>query len=184
MDNFLFIHLLIILFRSDVHIVFRGPRSQGFGFITFESEASIDKAIDLLKGYELDGRKLNVERCTPRSERPPLRRERRFSRDNNGRRERKPRGPPSETMIFVSNLPFRMTTEELQTLLNGYNVTNCRVVCRRNGSSRGYGFVEAADHDEQLRIINEFNNCECDNRSLHFRAATSEGPHGEQPDDE
>jgi RNA recognition motif-containing protein len=165
---------LLTLTSKEVHIVFKGPRSMGYGFVTFENESDIDKAVEVLKGHELDGRELNVERCQPRSERPA--RERRQQRGS--QRERKPRGPPSDTMIYVGNLPYSMTSEDLTNMMSEYKVSGCYVVTRPNGSSKGFGFVNAATNEEQMRILNEMKDCTCDDRRINIRAATSEGPYG------
>lgn len=140
----------------------------------------IDKALEALEGKELDGRTVHAERSKPREERP-LGSGRRPSRG--GRRvERRPRGPPSDTMIYFGNLPYSMTSEDLAAMVREFSVTSCNVVTRANGSSKGFGFVHAANNAEQQRIIAEMQNATCDGRTLWVRAATSEGPYG--PGDE
>lgn len=44
-------------------------RSKGFGFIEMSSDAEAQKAIELLNGKELDGRKLTVNEARPREPR-------------------------------------------------------------------------------------------------------------------
>mgnify|MGYP005610367495 CR=1 FL=1 len=147
----------------------------GYGFVTFKDAESAPKAVDALKEKELDGRRINVQICTPRSERPP----RDTSRPTRGRRgERRPRGPPSETMLYVGNLPFTMTSEDLVNMFSDYQTTSCYVVTRKDGNSKGFGFVHAANNAEQLRILAEMKDATCDGRVLNLRAATSEGPFG------
>lgn len=155
--------------------MFRGPRSQGYGFVTFEDESIIDGAVEKLKDSELDGRKINAQKVVPREERPP----RRNNQGRRGDRPRRPRGPPSDTMIYIGNLPFSMTTEDLTQMMAEFKVTKCHVVTRHNGSSKGFGFIHAADHAEQQRILSEMKDATCDGRVLNVRAATSEGPYGD-----
>lgn len=50
-------------------------RSRGFGFVEME-EADAAKAIEMLNGKDLDGRKLRVNEARPMTERPPRRFER------------------------------------------------------------------------------------------------------------
>lgn len=50
-------------------------RSRGFGFVEME-EADSAKAIEMLNGKDLDGRKLRVNEARPMTERPPRRFER------------------------------------------------------------------------------------------------------------
>lgn len=46
-------------------------RSRGFGFVEMASEEESQKAIQMLNGHELDGRKLTVNEARPLSPRPP-----------------------------------------------------------------------------------------------------------------
>jgi RNA recognition motif-containing protein len=147
----------------------------GYGFVTFKDASIADKAVELLKDKQLDGRLINVQRCVPRAERPP-RRERPAGRGL--RNERRPRGPPSETMIYIGNLPYTLTSEDLSSMLGDFKTTSCYVVCHKSGKSKGFGFVHAADHNEQLRILAEMKGASVDDRELNVRAATSEGPYG------
>lgn len=147
----------------------------GYGFVTFKDASVAPKAVEALKEKELDGRRINVQLCTPRSERPP----RDSSRSTRGRRlERRPRGPASETMLYVGNLPFSMTSEDLMNMFADFQTTKCHVVTRKDGHSKGFGFVHAANHEEQKRILAEMKDATCDGRVLNLRAATSEGPYG------
>jgi RNA recognition motif-containing protein len=45
-------------------------RSRGFGFVEMASEAEAQKAIEMLNGREIEGRKLIVNEARPREERP------------------------------------------------------------------------------------------------------------------
>lgn len=146
----------------------------GYGFVTFKDASIAPKAVEALKDMEFDGRQINAQVCVPRSERPP--RENRSFRGD--RRERRPRGPPSETICYVGNLPYSMTSEDLSNMFNEYKTTKCYVVTRKTGQSKGFGFVHAADHAEQLRMLAEMKEATCDDRVLNIRAATSEGPYG------
>ncbi|MDD5066284.1 MAG: RNA-binding protein [bacterium] len=46
-------------------------RSKGFGFVEMASDEEAKKAIELLNGKEMDGRKLTVNEARPRESRPP-----------------------------------------------------------------------------------------------------------------
>lgn len=61
-------------------------RSRGFGFVEMGSEEDAQKAIQMLNGQELDGRKLTVNEARPLSPRPP-----RSGGDGGGFRSRGPR---------------------------------------------------------------------------------------------
>lgn len=45
-------------------------RSRGFGFVEMASDEETQKAIDTLNGFEIDGRKIVVNKARPREERP------------------------------------------------------------------------------------------------------------------
>ncbi len=45
-------------------------KSRGFGFIEYESSESADDALDGMNGYEVDGRKIRVDRANKRAPRP------------------------------------------------------------------------------------------------------------------
>lgn len=165
-----------LIFSSLAKIVFRGPRSQGFGFVTFETESDASKAVEKLKGTDFDGRKINVELTVPRSERPP--RDPSAPRRGRGRGGRfsrpRPTGPPSTTVIYVGNLPFEATDEDLGNMFSDYKFESARVIKRRDGKSKGFGFVTMSSEEEQKRAIAELSGSECDDRPLIFRAAISE----------
>jgi RNA recognition motif-containing protein len=48
-------------------------RSRGFGFVEMANDEEADKAIEILKGKELDGRTLIVNEARPMGERPARR---------------------------------------------------------------------------------------------------------------
>jgi len=54
-------------------------RSRGFGFVEME-DADAAKAVEMMNGKDLDGRKLRVNEARPLTERPP----RRFGGGNGG----------------------------------------------------------------------------------------------------
>jgi len=63
----------------STHIILRGPRSAGYGFVTVTTEAAVEKAVAELNRKELDGRAVIVEAAKPaedkeRSERRPKKR--------------------------------------------------------------------------------------------------------------
>ncbi len=46
-------------------------RSKGFGFVEMATAEEAQKAMDMFNGYELEGRKLNVNEARPLEERRP-----------------------------------------------------------------------------------------------------------------
>lgn len=56
--------------------------------------------------------------------------------------------------VFVGNLSFRATEEDLYRAFSGYGaVLKCQVPADQSGASRGYGFVEMRNRKSGLRAI-------------------------------
>src|SRR3954466_9717409 len=70
--------------------------------------------------------------------------------------------------LYVGNLSFRVTSEDLQDYFGGAGtVDSANVVYdRETGRSRGFGFVEMASEDEATSAIAQFNGSEYDGRNL------------------
>jgi RNA recognition motif-containing protein len=73
--------------------------------------------------------------------------------------------------LYVGNLSFSTTTEDLRELLSQYGtVTSAQVVMdRETGRSRGFGFVEMSDGAE--RAIEALNGQEVQGRTLTVNEA-------------
>ena len=46
-------------------------RSRGFGFVEMDTDEEAKKAVEMLNGVEVDGRKVTVNEARPMTERPP-----------------------------------------------------------------------------------------------------------------
>lgn len=70
--------------------------------------------------------------------------------------------------LYISNLSYNLTDEELQSVFATYgNVTSARVVKdRETGRSRGFGFVEMPVETEALTAINSLNGTDVGGRPL------------------
>ena len=77
------------------------------------------------------------------------------------------------TKLYVGNLSFRTTSEDLQSHFSqAGTVTSANVVTdRESGFSRGFGFVEMASDEEANNAISMFNGQELDGRSLTVNEA-------------
>jgi len=89
---------------TKANIITRGPRSLGYGFVEFSSEAEAENAVNLLNKKVLDEREINVQLAKPRDEatsarppRPP--RPPRGSSDAPRRRSRKYSGGPRTSSV-------------------------------------------------------------------------------------
>ncbi len=70
--------------------------------------------------------------------------------------------------LYVGNLSFRVTSEDLQDYFAGAGtVESANVVFdRETGRSRGFGFVEMATEDDANNAIAQFNGQEYDGRNM------------------
>ena len=77
------------------------------------------------------------------------------------------------TNIFVGNLSYQTTQEELEALFSAYGaVDRVSVVRDRDtGQPRGFAFVEMANGDEANKAITELNGREMNGRALNVNEA-------------
>lgn len=70
--------------------------------------------------------------------------------------------------LYVGNLSFRVTSEDLQEhFATAGAVESANVVYdRETGRSRGFGFVEMASDDDATAAIAQFNGSEYDGRNM------------------
>lgn len=75
--------------------------------------------------------------------------------------------------IYVGNLPFQLTEDELRGLFAQYgSVSAVRIVRdRETQRSRGFGFVEMPDDEEAARAIEALNGYSLKGRSLRVNEA-------------
>lgn len=75
--------------------------------------------------------------------------------------------------IYVGNLPFSSTSEDLERLFAQHGqVDSASVIMDRDtGRSRGFGFVEMANNDEARKAIQELDGHDFDGRRLRVNEA-------------
>ena len=75
--------------------------------------------------------------------------------------------------IYVGNLPFETTEDNLHVTFAEYGeVTSARVITdRMTGRSRGFGFVEMANNNEAEAAIRALNGTELGGRTLTVNEA-------------
>ncbi len=75
--------------------------------------------------------------------------------------------------IFVGNLPFSATEDELQKLFEPYGTIDrvAIITDRETGRSRGFGFVEMAADARAQDAINELDGAELGGRNLRINEA-------------
>ena len=72
------------------------------------------------------------------------------------------------TKLFVGNLPFSTTDQDLQNMFANAGLVNSATVIkdRETGRSRGFGFVEMSTEEEAQKAIEMFNGKEVDGRAI------------------
>jgi RNA recognition motif-containing protein len=85
--------------------------------------------------------------------------------------------------IYVGNLPWKITNEELQNMFQTHGaVRRAEVITdRETGRSRGFGFVEMENDAEALKAIDALNGMDCGGRPLTVNEAKQReerGPRG------
>ena len=84
--------------------------------------------------------------------------------------------------IYVSNIPYQTTEDELRDAFAGFgNVSSARIIKdKMTGKSRGFGFVEMGNDDEARAALEGMNGAELTGRKINAREARprEEGPGG------
>jgi len=82
--------------------------------------------------------------------------------------------------IYVGNLPYRITNQELEELFSAFGtVQKANVIMdRETNRSKGYGFVEMADASAGENAIKALDGSEIQSRNIKVNQAL---PKGEKP---
>ncbi|KAJ3441139.1 nucleic acid binding protein [Anaeramoeba flamelloides] len=88
----------------------------------------------------------------------------------------------SETTVYVTNIPFQTTDEELTEAFSEYNPKSSRVVMTKFGRSRGFGFVEFENQEDRDKAL-EMNEKEMGERTIYVKVAY-EQPKREEEEEE
>ncbi|KAK7389148.1 hypothetical protein VNO78_23981 [Psophocarpus tetragonolobus] len=135
-------------------------RSRGFGFVTMSSLEETEKAVQILSGYELNGRVLTVNKAAPRGVQPE-------------RAPRPPRSFSSSLRVYVGNLPWDVDNARLEQIFSEHGkVEDARVVYDRDtGRSRGFGFVTMSSETEMNDAIAALDGQSLDGRAIRVNVA-------------
>lgn len=78
-----------------------------------------------------------------------------------------------DSKLYVGNLPYSTTEDDLQTLFAqaGTVVSVSLIKDRDTGSSKGFGFVEMSNQTEAEKAIRMFNGYSIENRELKVNIA-------------
>lgn len=156
-------------------------RPRGFAFVRMGSVEEADRARSVLDGRILDGRSISVR---PFQAEPPARGEGRPMMGDRGPREpREPRaggmgGPAPDRTLYVGNLPYDATQEEIEVLLTGLGVEpvlRVHLPLDQDGRKRGFGFVTLGSADVAKNSIDQLRGAELRGRRLIVNLAHPKG---------
>ncbi len=85
--------------------------------------------------------------------------------------------------IYVGNLSFSLSDQDLMTIFaeHGEVASAAVVMDRETGRSRGFGFVEMENDEEANKAIQALNGKEVDGRSLNVNEARPREPRNNRP---
>lgn len=90
----------------------------------------------------------------------------------------------SKTTLFVANLPFSVDDDGLAKIFTGLSLKSAHVVKKRNGRSKGFGFVEFDSEEAQAKAKNAIDKKVVDDRELIVKIALTENPSGQSEKEE
>ncbi|KAI8371073.1 hypothetical protein BD560DRAFT_396002 [Blakeslea trispora] len=169
-------------------------RSLGYGFISFESEKEAEKAVKELDKKILDGRELNVQLAMPEpspelslgmhqiqastldtkeSSKKAKNPKKKKNKNVQKPEEKKASRTPSKTMLFIANLPYATTDQDLIKIFGNYQLVSAHVARMNNGRSKGYGFVELENEEAQQKAVESVKDLTLEGRSIYIKVALS-----------
>ncbi|PHJ25186.1 rna recognition motif-containing protein [Cystoisospora suis] len=120
-----------------------GGRNRGYGFVCFSDPKSAQQAVERMDGQVFDGKKLQVSLKRPRKETAGQLPAEMYPRTGTSK--------GTKCSLFVFHVPPNWRDEELQKHFETYGrCASAVVVRRRDGSSKGYGFVDFEDAESAL----------------------------------
>ena len=82
--------------------------------------------------------------------------------------------------LYVGNLGYNVSSDDLRQLLSAFGAVNSAEVVqdRETGRSKGFGFVEMGSNDEADKAISELNGKDHGGRALTVNEAKPREPRG------
>uniref|UniRef100_UPI0037E88FA8 polyadenylate-binding protein 1-like n=1 Tax=Semicossyphus pulcher TaxID=241346 RepID=UPI0037E88FA8 len=130
--------------------------SKGYGFVHFETHEAANRAIDTMNGMLLNDRKVFVGHFKSRKER-----EVEF-----GTKAMK------FTNVYIKNFGEDYSEEKLKEVFSAFGRTlSVRVMRDERGRSRGFGFVNYANHEDAQKAVDEMNGKEINGKIVYVGRA-------------
>jgi nucleolin len=151
-------------------------RPRGFGFVTLQTGEQAEKARSILDGSVQSGRAISVrpfQAATARRDTKP---------------EAQPSSPVEDRTLYVGNLPYDATADEVEQVLARAGVApviRVHLPVGPDGRPRGFGFVTLSSPDAVLQAIPAMQNADLRGRRVMVKVAhprgTAPGPAGRGP---
>ncbi|KAM9856231.1 polyadenylate-binding protein 1-like [Aulostomus maculatus] len=130
--------------------------SKGYGFVHFETQEAANRAIETMNGMLLNDRKVFVGHFKSRKDR-----ESEF-----GTKALK------FTNVYIKNFGEDYTDDKLKELFSAFGKTlSVRVMKDERGRSRGFGFVNYANHEDAQKAVDEMNGKEINGKLIYVGRA-------------
>ncbi|KAG1142871.1 hypothetical protein G6F37_002278 [Rhizopus arrhizus] len=139
--------------------------SKGYGFVHYETLEAAESAIKSVNGMLLNDRKVFVGHHISRKE-----------------RESKLGGSRVQfTNIYVKNIPFDVTDEELSQLFGKYGIiTSCVITRDDDGTSKGFGFVNFEKHQDAQNAVDDLHKKDFRGQDLYVSRAQKKNEREEE----
>ncbi|KAF5103757.1 hypothetical protein DV451_001238 [Geotrichum candidum] len=138
-------------------------RSKGYGYVDFSSAELAQKAVDEMKGKEVDGRALNVDLSNAKRK-APFDRAAAFGDVPSN---------PSDT-IFLGNLPFDCERDSIFEMFGNYgSVISVRLPTHPETEQlKGFGYVQMSSVDEAKAALEALNGHSINGRPVRLDFST------------
>jgi len=132
-------------------------QNKGIAFVTMESEEVRDATIAALNETQIDGRTVYVDKAKPR-----------------GEVTKKPK--EEETKLYIGNISYETTAEDLETAFSEYGVvSNVYLPTDRiSGNPRGFAFL-AMNPSEAEKAIEAFDGTQLGGRNIEVKVSLPRG---------
>ena len=137
--------------------------NRGFGFVTYSEKSHADAAIEKLNGHKINGRKIGVRDAD--------------SDDKKGKREK--RKDPEGLKLYIGNLPFKSTEENIRAMFEGLATVNGLVIATSgDGKPKGFAFAFIKEMDKGEEIVAKLNGSELLGRRIKVDISQAKGKGG------
>ena len=133
--------------------------NRGFGFVTYAEKSMADAAIKALDGHRINGRRIGVRDA-----------------DDDKKKGRKERKEPEGLKLYIGNLPFSATQDQLKAMVAAHATVNEVILATGpGGKAKGFGFVFIAEKDKGEAVVSALNNSEVEGRKIKVDIAKAKG---------